>query len=102
MKTEKIQNILVTGAAGVLDFHLSRKLLNNGIQVTGLDNLNNYYDPNLKQARLDRMTPNPAFPHANIDLADRSAMEDLFSTNQFDAVVNLAAQAGRGTSTPTW
>ena len=88
------KNILVTGAAGFIGYHLSQKLLGQGIHVVGLDNLNDYYDPNLKQARLDRLTPNPAFTHINIDLADRSAMEDLFSTNQFGAVVNLAAQAG--------
>ena len=74
MKTKKIQNILVTGAAGFIGFHLSKKLLDNGIQVTGLDNLNNYYDPNLKQARLDLLTPNPPFTNINIDLADRSAL----------------------------
>ena len=88
------KNILVTGAAGFIGFHLSRRLLNNGIHVTGLDNLNDYYDPTLKQARLDRLSSNSSFTHINIDLADRKAMEDLFSTNQFDAVVNLAAQAG--------
>ena len=88
------ENILVTGAAGFIGFHLSQKLLGQGIHVVGLDNLNDYYDPNLKQARLDRLTPNPAFTHVNIDVADRSAMEDLFSKNHFDAVVNLAAQAG--------
>jgi len=88
------KNILITGAAGFIGFHLSRKLLNNSIHVVGLDNLNDYYDPKLKQARLDQLTPNPAFTHINIDLADRSAMEDLFSRQQFDAVVNLAARAG--------
>ena len=62
--------------------------------VVGLDNLNDYYDPNLKQARLDLLIPNSAFTHVNIDLADRSAMENLFSKWRFDAVVNLAAQAG--------
>ena len=97
-----MKTILITGAAGFIGFHLSQKLLDNDIHVTGLDNLNDYYDPTLKQARLDRLTLNPAFTHINIDLADRSAMENLFSNNQFDAVVNLAAQAGRGTSIPTW
>ena len=83
-----------SGAAGFIGFHLSKKLLEQGHTVVGLDNLNDYYDPNLKQARLDQLTPNPSFTHVNIDLADRSAMEDLFSKWRFDAVMNLAAQAG--------
>ena len=90
----KPEHILVTGAAGFIGFHLSRKLLKEGFNVVGLDNLNDYYDPNLKQARLDLLIPNSAFTHVNIDLADRSAMENLFSKWRFDAVVNLAAQAG--------
>ena len=88
------EHILVTGAAGFIGFHLSRKLLEEGFNVVGLDNLNDYYDPNLKQARLDLLIPNSSFTHVNIDLADRSAMENLFSKWRFDAVVNLAAQAG--------
>jgi UDP-glucuronate 4-epimerase len=88
------KNILITGAAGFIGFHLSRKLLDQGCTVLGLDNLNDYYDLNLKQARLDQLTPHPAFTHVNIDLADRSAMETLFSKHHFDAVMNLAAQAG--------
>lgn len=86
--------ILITGAAGFIGFHLSKKLLEKGCTVIGLDNLNDYYDPNLKQARLDQLTPHPSFTHVNIDLADRAAMEELFSKWHFDAVVNLAAQAG--------
>ena len=88
------KNILITGAAGFIGFHLSRKLLDQGCTIAGLDNLNDYYDPALKQARLDLLTPNPSFTHVNIDLADRSEMENLFSKWRFDAVVNLAAQAG--------
>jgi len=65
------KNILVTGAAGFIGFHLSRKLLDNGINVVGLDNLNDYYDPKLKQARLNWLTPHPSFIHVNIDVADR-------------------------------
>ncbi|MCF6291741.1 MAG: NAD-dependent epimerase [Desulfobacterales bacterium] len=91
---EKMKKILVTGAAGFIGFHLSKRLLDHGIEVVGLDNLNDYYDPALKQARLDRLTPSPAFVHVNIDLADRGAMAGLFKDHRFDAVMNLAAQAG--------
>jgi len=89
-----IKKVLVTGAAGFIGYHLSKKLLENSIAVVGLDNLNDYYDPGLKQARLDQVTPHNSFEFANIDLADRPAMENLFTQHQFDAVVNLAAQAG--------
>lgn len=89
-----MQNILVTGAAGFIGSHLSRKLLAGGARVVGLDNLNDYYDPGLKQARLDLLTSEPGFSHVNIDLADRGAMADLFKEHSFDAAVNLAAQAG--------
>ena len=89
-----MKKILVTGAAGFIGFHLSKRLLDHGVEVVGLDNLNDYYDPALKQARLDLLTPHPAFVHAHIDLADRRAMATLFKTHQFDAVMNLAAQAG--------
>ena len=90
----KIKNILVTGAAGFIGFHLSKKLLENGIRVVGLDNMNDYYDPTLKQARLDRLTPDSSFTHVNVNLEDRAGMEELFAQYSFDAVVNLAAQAG--------
>lgn len=90
----EIKTILVTGAAGFIGFHLSKKLLEKGVNVVGLDNINDYYDPNLKKARLAQLTPSEAFTHVNIDLADRQAIENLFKQYPFDAVVNLAAQAG--------
>ncbi|MEA2085234.1 MAG: NAD-dependent epimerase [Thermodesulfobacteriota bacterium] len=89
-----MKNILVTGAAGFIGFHLSKKLLENGAGVVGLDNMNDYYDPALKQARLDQLTPDSSFTHVNVNLEDRAGMEKLFAQYSFDAVVNLAAQAG--------
>ena len=90
----KFKNVLVTGAAGFIGFQLSRRLLNDGVQVTGLDNLNPYYDVQLKKNRLDKILPDDNFTFANLDLVDRDALDDLFKTNVFDVVVNLAAQAG--------
>jgi UDP-glucuronate 4-epimerase len=90
----KYEKVLVTGAAGFIGFQLSRRLLNDGIRVTGVDNLNPYYDVQLKQDRLDRLLAADNFTFVNLDLADRKALEDLFDNNDFDVVVNLAAQAG--------
>ena len=86
--------ILVTGAAGFIGFYLARVLLEAGHQVVGLDNLNDYYDVALKQARLDQLTPNPAFRFVRLDLADREAMAALFAAERFDQVAHMAAQAG--------
>ncbi|NGZ07285.1 MAG: NAD-dependent epimerase [Magnetococcales bacterium] len=86
--------VLVTGAAGFIGFHLSRRLLERGEQVVGLDNLNDYYDVTLKQARLERLTDQPGFHFVRLDLADRLGMETLFREQRFDRVVNLAGQAG--------
>lgn len=88
------QSILVTGAAGFIGFHAARQLLAEGRHVVGLDNLNEYYDPALKQARLDILRKHPRFEFVQIDLKDRPSMADLFARYRFPSVVHLAAQAG--------
>jgi UDP-glucuronate 4-epimerase len=90
----KFENVLVTGAAGFIGFQLSRRLLNDGVRVTGVDNLNPYYDVQLKHDRLDQLLSDDNFTFVNLDLVDRTALEDLFGDGDFDVVVNLAAQAG--------
>ena len=88
------QPILVTGAAGFIGFHVARRLLAEGRAVVGLDNLNDYYDPALKEARLDILRGEQGFAFEQIDLADRASMERLFARHRFAKVVHLAAQAG--------
>lgn len=88
------QTILVTGAAGFIGFHVARRLLAEGRSVIGLDNLNDYYDPALKAARLDILKRESRFSFERIDLADRAAMAQLFARHRFARVVHLAAQAG--------
>ena len=85
---------LITGSAGFIGFHLSKRLLGQGNSVVGLDNLNEYYDINLKKFRLNELKGDPKFTFHKLDLVDRNGIEKLFSENNFDYVVNLAAQAG--------
>ena len=101
--------ILVTGTAGFIGFHLAKKLLDRGDEVVGIDNINDYYDVNLKYGRLKELgiqkedieenkkivsTTNSKHSFYKLDLADKEAMDQLFKTEKFDAVMNLAAQAG--------
>ena len=87
-------HVLITGAAGFIGASLSLRLLERGDTVTGIDNLNDYYDVSLKEARLARLTPSQHFEFIKADISDQGEMQSLFSENRFDAVVNLAAQAG--------
>jgi len=86
--------ILVTGTAGFIGNHLALQLLERGDEVIGVDNLNDYYDVNLKLARLQRIEDHDNYVHSKVDIADREAMAELFSRHQPQRVVNLAAQAG--------
>ena len=88
------ENILVTGAVGFIGFHLSGRLLERGHSVVGYDNMNDYYDPALKFARLEKLVMHDAFSFAQAGLEDRNAVAGLFGKYKFDTVINLAAQAG--------
>jgi UDP-glucuronate 4-epimerase len=84
------KKILVTGAAGFIGFHVAQRLLQAGHDVVGLDNLNSYSDPKLKEARLNILRNNPHFSFERIDLADRPSMKRIFEEHRFPAVVHAA------------
>ena len=86
--------VLITGAAGFIGSSVAHKLLENGVTVVGVDNHNDYYDPSIKQARVDRLASHPNYTHCRIDLADRKALHDCFVAHKPNRVINLAAQAG--------
>ena len=87
-------HVLVTGAAGFIGFHLSKRLIAEGHTVVGIDNLNDYYSVQLKKDRLAQLQALPGFTFEHTDLADDAALEAVFGRNAFSHVVNLAAQAG--------
>src|SRR5208282_4746985 len=89
-----MQPVLVTGAAGFIGFHVARRLLADGSAVVALDNLNSYYDSNLKKARLGELAGYPNFHFQQHDVADRTAIAELFAAYRFESVIHLAAQAG--------
>lgn len=89
-----MNKILVTGAAGFIGYHTCVRLLASGLEVVGIDNLNDYYDVSLKEARLTRLQGVRNFSFKRLDLADRTGMDELFLSQKFDTVIHLAAQAG--------
>ncbi|MCD4804888.1 MAG: NAD-dependent epimerase [Desulfobacterales bacterium] len=90
----QFNRVLITGAAGFIGFHLSMRLLKNGCHVTGIDNLNPYYDVKLKEARLEKLTSFENFSFYKMDISDKKSLEAIFNNTKYDVVVNLAAQAG--------
>jgi UDP-glucuronate 4-epimerase len=89
-----MNRVLVTGCAGFIGFHVSKKLMDLGFEVVGLDNLSPFYDEGLKAGRLTILQSGPGFRFNKVDIADRSCLEDLFQREQFGPIVHLAAQAG--------
>lgn len=85
---------LITGAAGFIGMHVCKRLLDDGHEVVGLDNMNSYYDPTLKNYRLAQLTSYPTFRFIRLDLVNREAVAELFKIEQFERVIHLAAQAG--------
>ncbi len=86
--------VLVTGAAGFIGFHLAKQLLKKGFNVIGIDNMNDYYDVNLKKSRLEQLYKNKMFKFHKVDIANYDNLKDIFEDYKFDYVFNLAAQAG--------
>jgi UDP-glucuronate 4-epimerase len=86
--------VLITGAAGFVGYHLSQRLLSDGVQVYGIDNLNDYYEVSLKKARLEQLLPRSGFTFQQMDLSDRTSIARLFQEQSFEYVLNMAAQAG--------
>jgi len=89
-----MKKVLVTGAAGFIGYHLSKSLLNKGYEIVGIDNMNSYYNVKLKEARIADIIENSNFHFYKMDICDMESMNVLFDENQFDIIVNLAAQAG--------
>jgi UDP-glucuronate 4-epimerase len=86
--------VLITGVAGFIGYYVAQRLLSDGMQIYGVDNLNNYYDVNLKKARLSNLQSQPSFTFEFLELGDRNSVQQLFQKNTFDYVIHLAAQAG--------
>jgi len=93
-ESENVSHTLVTGAAGFIGYHVARELLDRGDPVVGLDNMNDYYDPSLKEARVAELEQLAGWTFERLDLANREGMADLFERNAFDRVIHVAAQAG--------
>lgn len=89
-----MKKYLITGAAGFIGMHTAKRLLDSGVKVIGVDNLNEYYDPALKNYRLEQLKPYPNFQFIKLDIADREGVANLFKEQQFTHVIHLAAQAG--------
>ena len=94
MSLGKKENILVTGSSGFIGFHLSKLLLDKGYRVIGIDNMNNYYDPLLKEERLSILLKYDNYKFYKIDIKDKNEIDNIFKTNKITYVINLAAQAG--------
>ena len=86
--------IIVTGSAGFIGFSLCLKLLRRGDDIVGIDNQNDYYDPKIKEARVEILCKYPNYKHYNLDITDRNSLDRIFEENNPEIVINLAAQAG--------